>query len=216
MTETIRIVIADDHPIFRFGMRTLIDATSDMSVVGEAATGEEAIALADTCVPDLLLMDIVMPGLSGIEATAHIHERHPQMVIFIVSMLDDESVFEAMRAGARGYILKGTAPAEMLAAIRAAASGEAIFSARIAERLTAYFVKPSVQPTREVLAFPELTTREREILVLLARGFTNTNIADRLALSPKTVRNYISEIFTKLQVADRSQAIVRARDAGID
>lgn len=211
----IRVAIADDHPVFRFGMRTLLGAMPDMVVVGEATTGEEAEALADAQEPDLLLMDITMPGLGGIVATAHIRARHPRTAVLIVTMLDDDSVFAAMRAGARGYILKGAAPEETLRAIRAVAGGEAIFSPGVAERVLDYFAHSPAPPARAAVPFPELTAREREVLALIARGLTNAAIAARLGLSPKTVRNYISEIFGKLEVADRAQAIVRARDAGL-
>jgi DNA-binding NarL/FixJ family response regulator len=212
--EPIRILIADDHPVFRFGMRTLLTALPDFIVVGEAVTGDEAIRLSNDLTPDLVLMDINMPGLNGIEATARIHEHQPDIAILMVTMLDDESVFSAMRAGARGYLLKGAEPAETLRAIRAVASGEAIFSPGVAERLLEYFAHPPVAPAHSP-AFAALSAREREVLTLIAQGLTNAGIAERLALSPKTVRNYNSEIFSKLQVANRSQAILRAREAGL-
>jgi DNA-binding NarL/FixJ family response regulator len=213
-TEPIRILIADDHPIFRYGMRTLLTAMPDFTVVGEAVTGEEAIQLTDTLTPDLVLMDINMPGINGIEATARIREHHPHTAILIVTMLDDDSVFAAMRAGARGYLLKGAEPAETLRAIRAVASGEAIFSPGVAGHLMDYFAHPPVAPANPA-AFSKLSEREREVLTLIAQGITNAAIAERLVLSPKTVRNYISEIFSKLQVASRAEAIIRARDAGL-
>jgi DNA-binding NarL/FixJ family response regulator len=206
----IRILIADDHPVFRFGLRALLNTMSDTEVVGEATSGDEAVALASSTQPDVILMDITMPGMSGIEATRRIREATPAARVLIVSMLDDDTVFAAMRAGARGYVVKGTEPAEMLRAIRAVADGDAIFSPRIAERLMHYF---TTAPTTAV--FPDLTEREHEVLGLIARGLTNSAIAERLSLSPKTIRNYITEIFSKLQVADRAQAIVRAREAGL-
>jgi DNA-binding NarL/FixJ family response regulator len=212
--EPIRILIADDHPIFRYGMRTLLTAMPDFTVVGEAVTGEEAIQLTDTLAPDLVLMDINMPGINGIEATARIREHHPHTAILIVTMLDDDSVFAAMRAGARGYLLKGAEPAETLRAIRAVASGEAIFSPGVARRLMDYFAHPHVAPANPI-AFSKLSEREREVLTLIAQGLANPAIAERLVLSPKTVRNYISEIFSKLQVASRAEAIIRARNAGL-
>ena len=213
-TEAIRILIADDHPIFRYGMRTLLTAMPDMTVVGEAVTGEEAIQLTGALTPDLVLMDINMPGINGIEATARIREHHPHTAILIVTMLDDYSVFAAMRAGARGYLLKGAEPAETLRAIRAVASGEAIFSPGVARRLMDYFARLPVASANPA-AFSELSEREREVLTLIAQGLTNPAIAERLVLSPKTVRNYTSEIFSKLQVASRAEAIIRARNAGL-
>ncbi len=212
--EPIRILIADDHPIFRFGMRTLLTAMADMTVVGEAVTGEEAIQLTETLLPDLVLMDIHMPGINGIEATARIRTQHPRTAILIVTMLDDDSVFAAMRAGARGYLLKGAEPAETSRAIRAVASGEAIFSPGAAKHVMDYFAHPPVAPVNPA-ALSQLSEREREVLTLIAQGLTNTAIAERLVLSPKTVRNYISEIYSKLQVADRLQAALRARESGL-
>jgi DNA-binding NarL/FixJ family response regulator len=217
--KPIRIVIADDHPVFRFGLRALLNAMPDTEVVGEVTSGEEVVALASSVRPDVILMDINMPGVNGIEATRRIREAQPDIRILIVTMLEDDSVFAAMRAGARGYMVKGSEPAEMLRAIRAVADGEAIFSPGIAERLMHYFANPpavtseSARPSTP--AFPDLTDREREVLSLIAQGLTNGAIAERLILSPKTVRNYITEIFSKLQVADRAQAIVRARNAGL-
>lgn len=212
--EPIRILIADDHPIFRFGMRTLLTAMPDMTVVGEAVTGEEAIQLTETLLPDLVLMDIHMPGINGIEATTRIRAQHPQTAILIVTMLDDDSVFAAMRAGARGYLLKGAEPAETLRAIRAVASGEAIFSAGVAKHVMDYFAHSPVAQANPA-ALSDLSEREREVLTLIAQGLTNAAIAERLVLSPKTVRNYISEIYSKLQVADRVQAMLRARKSGL-
>jgi len=216
--KRIRILIADDHPVFRFGLRALLKVLLDTDVVGEATTGEEVIALAATTEPDVILMDINMPGLNGIEATRRIRAQHAQIAILIVTMLDDDSVFAAMRAGARGYVLKGAEPAETIRAIRAVAQGEAIFSPGVAERMMQYFAQDApagtMLPTAPKL-FPELTDRERAVLRLIAQGLTNSAIAEHLVLSPKTVRNYITEIFSKLQVADRAQAIVRAREAGL-
>jgi DNA-binding NarL/FixJ family response regulator len=210
----IGILIADDHPVFRFGMRTLLTALADFTVLGEATTGEEAVQLAATLRPDLVLMDINLPGISGIEATSLIHREHPQIAILIVTMLDDTSVFSAMRAGARGYLLKGAEPKETVRAIQAVASGEAIFSPGVAERIIDYFAAPPASPeSSSVLA--NLSEREQALLTLIAQGYTNSAIAERLVLSPKTVRNYISEIYSKLQVADRVQAVLRARESGL-
>jgi DNA-binding NarL/FixJ family response regulator len=212
--EKIRILIADDHPLFRDGLRALLNSVADTEVVGEATSGEEAIGIAASLQPDIILMDINMPGVNGIEATRSIMQASPHIGILVVTMFeDDDSVFAAMRAGARGYLLKGADQAEVLRAIHAVASGEAIFSPAIAVRLMRFFAMPaSASPPQ---AFPELTEREREILTLIAQGHNNNDIADRLVLSPKTVRNNVSNIFSKLQVADRAQAIVRARDAGL-
>jgi DNA-binding NarL/FixJ family response regulator len=209
----IRILIADDHPVFRFGLRALLETEPGYAVVGEARTGEEAVALATSLKPDVVLMDINMPGLNGIEATRRIAAERPETAILIITMFDDDTVFAAMRAGARGYLIKGAEGEETLRAIRAVAGGEAIFSPKAAERLIKYFAaapRDAVAP-----AFPELTPRELEILSLVAQGLTNPAIADRLVLSPKTVRNQVSIIFSKLQVADRARAIVRAREAGL-
>lgn len=218
--STIRILIADDHPVFRFGLRALLDAMPDTYVVGDASTGEAAIALAAEVQPDVVLMDITMPGMGGIEAVRRIHAAQPEVRVLMVTMLEDDSVFAALRAGARGYVVKGTEPAEVLRAIRAVADGEAIFSPSIAERMLHFFAAQPAAPretaqVRHDPAFAALTEREREVLELIAGGLTNSAIAERLVISPKTVRNYITEIFSKLQVADRAQAIIRARDAGL-
>jgi DNA-binding NarL/FixJ family response regulator len=212
--DKIRILIADDHTLFRDGLRALLNSIPEMEVAGEASTGEEVISQAAALQPDVVLMDIQMPGVNGIQATRRIVSTSPHIGIIVVTMFeDDDSVFAAMRAGARGYILKGADQAEMLRAIRAVASGEALFGPAIAQRLMSFFSRPpsAALPT----VFPELTDREREILNLIAQGYNNAEIAARLVLSPKTVRNHISNIFSKLQVADRAQAIIRARQAGL-
>jgi DNA-binding NarL/FixJ family response regulator len=215
-TEPIRILVADDHPVFRRGMRAILGAEPDTELVGEATDGKEAIALSAELQPDVILMDLNMPNLTGIEATRRILEANPNTAILMLTMFeDDKSIFAAMRAGARGYVLKGADGAETLRAIHAVADGEAIFGPTIARRLTEYFATPGrVSENTSARAFANLTEREHEILSLMADGYTNTAIASRLYLSPKTVRNYVSSIFTKLEVADRSQAIVRAREAG--
>ena len=210
--KTIRILIADDHPVFRFGMRTLLETEHDLEVVGEASTGEEAVALTNERNPDVILMDITMPGMNGVEATRRIFEEHPEIGILMVTMLDDESLFPAMRAGARGYLLKGAEGEETLRAVRAVANGEAIFSPAIAERITSVISGPS---DREKTPFDELTRREHEVLVLISQGMSNADIADHLTLSLKTVRNHVSNILNKLQVSDRLQAALRAREAGL-
>lgn len=211
--ESTRVLIADDHPVFRFGLRALLNAAPEVEVVGEAKTGDEAVALAASLEPDVILMDLNMPAVNGIEATRRILQRSPHIAILVITMFDDDSVFAAMEAGARGYLLKGSEGEETLRAIHAVAGGEAIFSPAVAQRLIEYFARS--QPTMSPQVFPELTDRERETLVLIAQGYTNTEIADRLVLSPKTVRNYVSNIFSKLQVADRAHAIIRARGAGL-
>ena len=211
--ETIAILIADDHPMFRFGMRARLGAEPDLAVVGEAATGEEAVALAAEIAPDVVLMDINLPGINGIEATRRLRETVPAVAVLVVTMFDDDSVFAAMRAGARGYLLKDAEAEEMVRAIRAVAHGEAIFSPSVARRVLGYFAAPP--PAIPARAFPQLTEREQEVLGLLGQGYTNTAIAQRLFLSPKTARNYVSSIFGKLQVADRTEAVMRARDAGL-
>jgi DNA-binding NarL/FixJ family response regulator len=211
--ERIRVLIADDHPLFRDGVRTLLHSVPETEVVGEAATGEEAIAQAAALQPDVILMDLHMPGLNGIEATRTILNTSPHIGILVLTMFEeDDSVFAAMRAGARGYLLKGADQAEILRATHAVSHGEAIFSPAIAQRLTQYFAALGQVPLPQ--AFPELTDREREILGLIAQGYSNGEIASRLVLSLKTVRNHVSNIFNKLQVADRAQAIIRAREAG--
>ena len=216
----IRILIADDHPVFRFGLRALLNAMPDTEVVGDATTGEAAIALAAEAQPDVVLMDINMPGIGGIEAVRRIRTAQPDVHVLMVTMLEDDSVFAALRAGACGYIVKGAEPADVLRAIRAVADGEAIFSPSIAERMLHFFAAQPVASQTSAQAnsdqaFADLTEREREVLELIARGLTNSAIAERLVISPKIMRNYITEIFSKLQVAHRAQAIVRARDAGL-
>ena len=212
--EPLRILLVDDHPLVRNGLRALLSSVTDMMVVGEAASGEEAITQTTELQPDIILMDLNMPGLNGIEATRRIVQAHPHIGILVLTMLeDDASVFAAMRAGARGYLLKGADQADVLRAINAAARGEAIFSPPIARRLMQYFA--NMQPILPQAAFPDLTEREREILGLIALGKSNAEIAEALVLSPKTVSNYVSNIFSKLQVVDRAQAVLRARQAGL-
>jgi DNA-binding NarL/FixJ family response regulator len=214
-SEPIRVLIADDHLLFRDGLRALLLADPRLALVGEATTGDEAVALAEQLQPDVILMDLQMPGLNGIEATRRIVAASPHVNVLMVTMFsDDQSVFVAMRAGARGYLLKGAGHGEMLQAIHAVAGGAAIFSPEIAARMAAFFaaMRPSAAPAG---LFPELSERERSILELIAQGRRNPEIAAELVLSEKTVRNHVSNILSKLQVADRAQAIVRAREAGL-
>lgn len=210
----LRVVIADDHPMYRDGIRALLAANPDAELVGEATTGDEAVALAAQARPDLVIMDVQMPGLDGIEATRRVVAGNPEVRVLVVTMFeDDATVFRAMCAGARGYVVKGAGFEEMNRAVQAVGSGEAIFSPGIAARLAAFF--ENSRPAAPPEAFPELSDREREILDLIAGGARNPEIAHRLYLSPKTVRNYVSSILGKLQVADRAQAAARARDAGL-
>ncbi len=211
--DRISILIADDNPHFRDGLRALLLSAPDIEVVGEATTGDEAIVLAAKLQPDVILMDIQMPGVNGIEATRRILHTSPHIGILVLTMFeDDDSVFASLRAGARGYLLKGALKAEILRAIRGVSSGDAIFGPAIARRLMQYFAAP--KPTAPLQVFPDLTDREREILALIAQHHTNPEIAQRLSLSQKTVRNHVSNIFSKLQVVDRAQAIIRAREVG--
>jgi DNA-binding NarL/FixJ family response regulator len=216
MEDSVRVLIAEDHPLFREGMRGRLQRVADITVVGEAASGEEAVELARNLEPDVILMDIKMPGLNGIEATREILRSSPRGVgVLVLTMFeDDDSVFAAMRAGARGYLLKDSGGEGVVHAIRAVASGEAVFGAGVAERIMGFFSAPSSSalPQR---AFPELTEREEEVLSLVAKGKSNQQIARELFVSLKTVRNHVSNILLKLQVADRAQAVIRARDAGM-
>jgi DNA-binding NarL/FixJ family response regulator len=210
--EPIRTMVVDDHAAFRAGLRALLDAVPDIEVVDEAATGEQALILAPVAQPDVVLLDLAMPGMGGIAATERLIGALPHVRVLILSMADDDdSVFAAMRAGARGYVLKGARRAELVRAVRAVAAGEAIFGAALAVRLMGYFAGLD----RRAPAFPELSDRERQILGLVAQHLTNPQIAERLGLSQKTVRNHVSSVFTKLRVADRAQAIMRAREAGL-
>ncbi|HEV3480035.1 MAG TPA: response regulator transcription factor [Gaiellaceae bacterium] len=212
VTEQIGVLVADDHPLFRDGLRSLVASADDLELVAEAETGEQAVELALAHQPDVVVMDVRMPGINGIEATRRITADSPHVGVLVLTMFeDDDSVFAAMRAGALGYLLKGAAQDEILRAIRSVASGEAIFGPSIARRLIAFFSSADRPPQ----AFPDLTDREREILEHVARGRSNLEIARTLVLSQKTVRNHVSNIFTKLHVADRAQAIVRAREAGL-
>ncbi|MGA9372095.1 MAG: response regulator transcription factor [Solirubrobacterales bacterium] len=210
MTGSVSVLVADDHPVFRQGLATLLNGVADIELIGEAADGDEAVTAALELKPDVVLMDVRMPGLNGIEATRRIVAADEGVGILVLTMFeDDDSVFAAMRAGARGYLLKGSEQDEVMRAIRSIAAGEAIFGPAIARRLIGYFSSASTE------AFPELTAREREVLELIAQGRNNQAIADELVLSLKTVRNHVSNVFNKLQVTDRAGAIVKAREAGM-
>lgn len=209
----IRVAVVDDHPVFRLGMTALLASTAGLTVVGEAADADGALRVADQHRPDVIIMDLHLGGRSGVAATREIVARHPDIGVLVVTMLDDDDwVFAALRAGARGYLLKGAAPAEVERAVRAVANGEVLLGPVIASRAVSYL---SGVRAGGAAPFPELTDREREVLDLVAQGLSNVIIARRLTLSPKTVRNHLSNVLTKLQVADRSQAIVRAREAGL-
>ncbi len=212
--ERIRVLIADDHPVFRGGLRTLLSALGEAEVVGEASTGAEAVKAAEELQPDVVVMDLHMPELNGIEATRQICQQSPHIGVLVLTMFeDDDSVFAAMRAGAKGYLLKGADQDDIVRAIAAVGSGEAIFGPDIAKRVIEYFTVPRASHAAQ--AFPELTEREREVLEMVAQGHNNAWMARHFVLSQKTIRNHVSNIFTKLQVADRAQAIVRAREAGM-
>lgn len=216
--DVIRLLVVDDHALFRDGLRALFMTTPGIEMVGEAATGEEAIVLARKLLPDVVLMDINMPGLDGVEATRRILRANPTTDVIMVTMLeDDASLFSAMRAGARGYVLKGAHHKELLQTVRAVSSGQALFGAPIATRMLGFF--RSIAADMETIlpheAFPELTPREMEVLKLIAQGANNSQIAEKLVITEKTVRNHITSVFSKLQVADRAQAIVKARKAGL-
>jgi DNA-binding NarL/FixJ family response regulator len=213
MGKGIRVLIADDHIIFLDGLVALLDSVDDIEVVGTAQDGQQAVLQAGSSQPDVILMDILMPELNGIEATRMIIQASPHIGVIMLTMFeDDESVFSAMRAGARGYILKGAGQDDVLRAIRAVNRGEALFGPSIATRLMDFFKTPETEPPQ---AFPELTERENEILALIAQGASNEAIAKQLNISLKTVRNHVSNIYNKMQVTDRVQAVLRAREAGL-
>lgn len=210
----LRVLLADDHPFFRDGMRMFLETAPDIAVVGEAATGGEAVVQAAALAPDVVLMDIKMPGLSGIEATRRILTADPRVRVLVVTMFDDDAtVFTAMRAGARGYVLKDAGKDDVLAALRAVGRGEAIFGPGIAARVLDVFT--GSRPAVPQEAFPALTARERELLHLMAQGVSNAQIAQLLSLSTKTVANYVSSILGKLQIASRAEAVQRVREAGL-
>jgi DNA-binding NarL/FixJ family response regulator len=209
-----RVLVADDHPTFRRGLKALIDSLPDIELAGEAADGEAAIAQAAKLLPDVVVMDLNMPGVNGVEATRKIVAANPAIAVLVLTMLDeDEPVFAAMRAGARGYVVKGADTDDLLRALESVARGDVVFGPTVASRILSYLTRPL--SARDPVLFPELSDREREVLELLARGMPNSQIAHKLVLSPKTVRNHVSNIFTKLQVNDRTEAMQRARAAGL-
>ncbi|TDW92003.1 response regulator transcription factor [Kribbella sp. VKM Ac-2566] len=214
MDESVRVLLADDHPVYRDGLAALLGSLDGVEVVGTAADGVEAVDGARELQPDVVVMDVQMPRLDGIEATRAITADSPHIGVVVLTMAEeDQTLFAAMRAGARGYLLKGASQGEIVRAITAVAQGEAIFGPAIARRVAEFFAAaPAATPGS---AFPQLTSREHEILALVAAGRSNAQIASELYLSPKTVRNNVSNIFTKLHVADRAEAIIRARDAGL-
>ncbi|HEY6609112.1 MAG TPA: response regulator transcription factor [Candidatus Limnocylindria bacterium] len=212
MSAPLRVLVADDHPVYRDGLRLTLEDWDAGVLVGEAVDGDDVVALTAQLEPDVVLMDLQMPGQSGVEATRAIVERHPDVAVVVLTMFDDDDlVVAAIRAGARGYVLKGATRDELRRAILAAGSGEAIFGSTVAARLPAMLSRPD----QAAPPFPDLTDREREVLELIAQGLANPQIAVRLGIAEKTVRNHVSTVLAKLEVLGRSEAIVRARDAGM-
>lgn len=213
LSTATRVLVVDDHPVYRDGLITALAPVTAIEVVGSVGDGEEAVAAVGRLAPDVVLMDLHMPGTNGIESTRRITADHPGVAVLVLTMLEDDgSLYAAMRAGARGYLLKGAGRAEIERSVLAVAAGEVVFSAGVAARVLSFFVagaQPAATP------FPQLTDREREVLDLVARGLTNAEVARRLVLSAKTVRNHVSNVFAKLQVAGRAEAVARARDAGL-
>lgn len=208
-----RVAVVDDHPMFREGLAALLAAMEETTVVGQAGDGAEALAMVAQTLPDVVLMDLHMPVLNGVEATRRITAEHPGVAVLVLTMLtDDESLFAALRAGARGYLLKESSRHDILRALEAVASGQAVLDPQVAQRVFGALAPTATAP--DPAAFPHLTARELEILDLIARGLTNPAIAERLTLSEKTVRNHVSNVFAKIHVTDRAGAVARARDAG--
>lgn len=213
MTPPIRVVVVDDHPMVRTGLKAVFSTTPGIDQVGEGASGSEAVELAEQLLPDVIVMDVNMPGMDGIEATRRVMAQSPSVAVLVLTMHDDDdTVFAAMRAGARGYLLKGSEQEEVTRAIVAVANGDAIFGPAIADRVLKFFSSP---PQNQAQLFPELTSRELEVLRLVASGMNNSAIAREMTLSQKTVANHVSNILNKLQAVDRAEAIVRARRAGL-
>jgi DNA-binding NarL/FixJ family response regulator len=213
-TGPVRVVIADDHPMFLYGLKAALAIAGELDIVGEAADGNELLAVVDRTTPDVVLTDLAMPGLDGATATSMILAHHPNTAVLVLTMHEDnQALFAALSAGARGYLLKGADRTEIIRAVLAVAAGEAVYGASVARRITDYFT--GAHRDRAATAFPELTDREREVLDLVAAGHGNHEIARRLALSEKTVRNHVSTILVKLNVRDRAAAIAKARDAGL-
>jgi len=213
----INIFVVDDHAIFRDGLRVLIEASDDMALIGEAESGADVLAKLEGLQPDLILMDIHMPGENGIEVTRRIKQQYPDLTVLMLTMFeDDKSVFAAMRAGASGYILKGIKPNEMLQTLRVAATGGAVFSPQIASHIMRWFTQMATLQPEPAVELPELSRRELDILTLIAAGDDNPTITEKLTLSPKTVRNYVSQVLKKLEVSDRIAAARKARQAGLE
>ena len=209
-----RVLLADDHPTFRRGLGALFESLSEFEVIGEASDGETAVSMTAELKPDVVVMDLNMPVMNGVEATRRIVAHNPDVAVLVLTMLDeDESVFAAMRAGARGYVVKGADTDDVLRALSSVARGDVVFGPAVAGRVLSYLTRPL--SARDPRLFPELSDREREVLELVARSLSNTEIARKLVVSPKTVRNHVSNVFTKLQVSDRAEAILRARKAGL-
>jgi len=210
----VRVVIADDHPMFLYGLRVALADAGEVEIVGEAASGEELLAVVEHTTPDVVLTDLVMPGMDGAAATAGILARHPGVHVIVLTMHEDDRMLQrALGAGVRGYLLKGANRMEIVRAVLAVASGEAVYDAAVHRRITEHFTRE--RRDNVARAFPQLTERELEVYRLLADGRGNHDIASRLDLSEKTVRNHVSTIFTKLRVHDRAEAVAKARDAGL-
>ena len=210
----VRVVIADDHPMFRYGLKAAMAAADEVDIVGEAGDGRELLAVVEDTSPDVVLTDLAMPGLDGAAATAAIQGRHPHIAVLMLTMHEDnQALLRALRAGARGYLLKGADRAEIIRAVLAVASGDTVYGAAVARRISDF--DTGAHRDQAAVVFPELTERERQVLDLVAAGRGNHDIAHRLCLSEKTVRNHISAILTKLRVRDRAAAVAKARDAGL-